>query len=599
MVRENEQEGRRSIDVDALIDSIRLEIGAGRPALGDAAPNGEELLARVRAEVTRRKHQADMSSDPEAAHVLEWGPAQPRMPSQREYALGDLTRFDDEDFVTNAYLAVLRRPPDQAGLAGALHALRQGKSKVEVLGTMRWSPEGVSRSVHIDGLLLPYTLQRWEQKRFIGRPIAWLHGLMQLGVAGRRQRIAEARQARETHELGHLFNRLAIAEAKARDGKSRELKQFALVVKREQDRVVGRVDSVKDALEHDLQRLSDTVEQKVDEVRSGVERKISDVGGGLQRQIDDAKGEAQQKIGEVRSEIEQYIHRIRSEISQELRQVEQQIVAAKDALATVRSAVDVAESRLVQLNELEDDWRNQAAETRISDEFVRSLDPLYADFEDAFRGSRELIRRRVEPYLDWVQEGGKIDADAPILDIGCGRGEWLEVARDHGLQAKGIDINRAFAESCRVIGLDVVEGDAIGVLKTMSDGSMGAITSMHLVEHLPYNDLIRLLDEAYRVLRPGGVIALETPNPENLSVSSHWFFLDPTHRNPLPPVTLAWLVRHRGFVDPRIERLTADRDVDAPPLLSPDLPGATTINVVLERLHAATDYSIVARKPYA
>jgi len=485
MVRENEQEGRRSIDVDALIDSIRLEIGAGRPALGDAAPNGEELLARVRAEVTRRKHQADMSSDPEAAHVLEWGPAQPRMPSQREYALGDLTRFDDEDFVTNAYLAVLRRPPDQAGLAGALHALRQGKSKVEVLGTMRWSPEGVSRSVHIDGLLLPYTLQRWEQKRFIGRPIAWLHGLMQLGVAGRRQRIAEARQARETHELGHLFNRLAIAEAKARDGKSRELKQFALVVKREQDRVVGRVDSVKDALEHDLQRLSDTVEQKVDEVRSGVERKISDVGGGLQRQIDDAKGEAQQKIGEVRSEIEQYIHRIRSEISQELRQVEQQIVAAKDALATVRSAVDVAESRLVQLNELEDDWRNQAAETRISDEFVRSLDPLYADFEDAFRGSRELIRRRVEPYLDWVQEGGKIDADAPILDIGCGRGEWLEVARDHGLQAKGIDINRAFAESCRVIGLDVVEGDAIGVLKTMSDGSMGAITSMHLVEHLP------------------------------------------------------------------------------------------------------------------
>lgn len=599
MVRENEQERRRSIDLDALIESIRCEIGASRPVRGGTVPDGEELLARVRAEVARRKHQADMSSDPEAARVLEWEPAQPRMPPQREYALGDLTRFDDEDFVTNAYLAVLRRPPDQAGLAGALHALRQGKSKVEVLGTMRWSPEGISRSVHIDGLLLPYTLQRWEQKRFIGRPIAWLHALVQLGVAGRRQRIAEARQARETHELGRLFNRLSAIEVKARDDRSRELKQLALSVKREQDRIVGKMDSVKEVLGHDMQRLSEAVEQKVDDARSEVESKISGTGVGLQRQVDDVKSEVQQKIGSVRSEVEQHIHRIKSEMSQELRQVEQKMVAARDALATVRSAVDAAESRLVQLTELENDWRNQAATTRITEEFTRSLDPLYADFEDAFRGSRELIRRRVEPYLDWVQEGGKIDADAPILDIGCGRGEWLELARDHGMQVKGIDINRAFVESCRVIGLDVVEGDAIGVLKTMPDGSVGAITSMHLVEHLLYSDLIRLLDEAYRVLRPGGVIALETPNPENLSVSSHWFFLDPTHRNPLPPVTLAWLVRHRGFVDPRIERLTADRDVDAPPLLSPDLPGAATINVVLERLHAATDYSIVARKPYA
>ena len=100
-------------------------------------------------------------------------------------------------------------------------------------------------------------------------------------------------------------------------------------------------------------------------------------------------------------------------------------------------------------------------------------------------------------------------------------------------------------------------------------------------------------------LRPGGVIILETPNPENLSVSSHWFFLDPTHRNPLPPVTLAWLVRERGFVDPRIERLTQARDLNAPPMWPAEQPGAVTVNAVIERLHVAADYSIVARKPHA
>ena len=553
MVRENNQETRRSIDVDTLITGIRRDLGADPSVPSASAPDGKELLVRVRTEVARRKSQTPSSTDAGATGTLEWAPAEPRMQVRREYVLGELTGFDDEDFINNAYLAVLRRPPDPAGFAAALHALRGGKSKVELLGNLRWSQEGVTRGVHIDGLLLPYTLQRWEQKRYIGMPIAWLHGLLKLGVVGRRQRVAEARQAREAHELGRLVNRLAAVGARMRHEGSRDLKQLAMEVQRSHRQLALQVEAKADELSGDLRQL--------------------------------------------RSEVAQELRQVKSEMAQELNRMHSELCETKEALAVIRAEVGAATLRLVQLGQLEEDSRGQKAAMQKAEDFSRSLDPLYADFEDAFRGSKEIIQSRVAPYLDWVREGGEIGIDAPVLDIGCGRGGWLELARDHGMQVKGVDLNHTFVESCRELGLDVIEGDAVRVLRAMPEASIGAVTSMHLVEHLPFEILIELLDEAFRVLRPGGVIALETPNPENLSVSSHWFFLDPTHRNPLPPVTLAWLVRQRGFVDPRIERLTAARDLGAPPLLPPEVAGAASVNVLLERLGAAADYSIVARKP--
>lgn len=551
MTRDNRQAVRGSIDIDALIAGMRRELE--QAPRGETGPvDGRTLLARVRTEVARRRSPGEAVARDESngAQAVEWVPSHPRIPPKREYALAELTGFDDEDFVTNVYMAILRRPPDPQGFAGMLHALREGKSKVELLGNIRWSTEGVSRGVHVDGLLLPYTLVRWEQKPYIGPLVAWLHGLAKLGVAGRRQRISEARQAREAHELGRLLNRLAATEACARRDGAREMDQLAQQVRRG-ERAASRYEAIADQVAQDMRN---------------------------------AKEESRQEL---------------QRISEQLSQIRRELAEAKDALAIVRMDVDIACQRLGHMAEMEQDWRKQQAVAEGAMRFARALDPLYADFEDVFRGSREMIRSRATPYLDWVREGGEITAEAPILDVGCGRGEWMELARDHGMQVRGIDINRVFIETCRAAGMDVSEGDAIEVMRTMPDASVGAVTSMHLVEHLPFESLILLIDEAFRILRPGGVIVLETPNPENLSVSSHWFFLDPTHRNPLPPVTLAWLVRERGFVDPRIERLTQARDLNAPPMWPAEQPGAVTVNAVIERLHVAADYSIVARKPHA
>ena len=246
----------------------------------------------------------------------------------------------------------------------------------------------------------------------------------------------------------------------------------------------------------------------------------------------------------------------------------------------------------------------QQSEARASQELSTSpeqlsagiSDQVYAAFEDAFRGSRESLLRKVEPYNAWMKECGAGSSDGPILDIGCGRGEWLELVRENQWVGRGIDLNKSFVDHCRSLGLDVAQGDAIALLREIPDGSIGAVTSMHLVEHLPYEVAIALIDESLRVLRPGGSLILETPNPENLMVGAHWFYLDPTHRNPIPPASLAWLVKQRGFQEARIERLTYGREMDVPTPLEGDDATSNVVNFLLKQVSFPADYAIVGRK---
>jgi len=259
----------------------------------------------------------------------------------------------------------------------------------------------------------------------------------------------------------------------------------------------------------------------------------------------------------------------------------------KNELAAMKSRLETAMSSLNDL--MTRDEQTSAA--------FRALDPFYAAFEDDFRGDRSLVRTRVEPYLALVREVGAGTPEAPVVDIGCGRGEWLELLRDSGLIGQGVEINRVFIDGCRARALAVTEGDAVVGLRAMADCSAGAITAMHVMEHLPFERGIALLDEARRVLRPGGLIILETPNPENLSVGHHWFYMDPTHRKPLRPDSLRWIVEHRGFHEVRIERLFFARESNAPSLLPNDVPGASSINMLLESMRASQDYAIVAKRP--
>ena len=178
---------------------------------------------------------------------------------------------------------------------------------------------------------------------------------------------------------------------------------------------------------------------------------------------------------------------------------------------------------------------------RIGDLSDPQLEKLYAALEDRFRGSREEIKERFRDYLPYVKE------NAPVIDLACGRGEWLELLVENGLEARGVDSNGLQATQCRARGLDVSEQDLFVFLKDLADASAGAITGFHIIEHLSFNALVALLDEVMRVLRPGGVVIFETPNPENLVVGSNYFYLDPTHRHPLPTELMQFLFKNQGF----------------------------------------------------
>ena len=176
-----------------------------------------------------------------------------------------------------------------------------------------------------------------------------------------------------------------------------------------------------------------------------------------------------------------------------------------------------------------------------------ALDAFYVAFEDQFRGSREDIYERLKVYIP-VLEAANLDREAQILDIGCGRGEWLELLHSFGYnKAKGIDINRVMLEQCQARGLEVSESDVVGYLQSLPDESLGAVTGFHIIEHLPFESLIKVFDETRRVLKSGGIAIFETPNPENVLVGSNTFYTDPTHRNPLPSSMIKFMAESRGL----------------------------------------------------
>ena len=184
------------------------------------------------------------------------------------------------------------------------------------------------------------------------------------------------------------------------------------------------------------------------------------------------------------------------------------------------------------------------------------LDAFYAAFEEKFRGSREDVLERLRVYLPILKKSNLPMEKSPIVDLGCGRGEWLELLSQNNYDSvTGIDINHAFLAQCRARSLDVIESDAIDYLASLEESTLRGITGFHLVEHLPLQTLIKLLDYSLKALKPGGIAIFETPNPANLLVGSCSFYLDPTHRNPLPSPMMAFLLESQGFIDVQILNL--------------------------------------------
>jgi len=182
-----------------------------------------------------------------------------------------------------------------------------------------------------------------------------------------------------------------------------------------------------------------------------------------------------------------------------------------------------------------------AASTVDEGRLAASLAEVQPRLLESFRGSEDEIAHRLDHYLADLRES------APVLDLGCGRGELLLLLREAGIAASGVEADPALIEGARRRGLEVEEGDVLEVLRGRGDGTCGAVTAIHLLEHLTPASLAAVLAEARRVLRPGGVLIAECPNPHSLRVGAALYWQDPTHQRPLLPETLELFLRSAGF----------------------------------------------------
>ena len=212
---------------------------------------------------------------------------------------------------------------------------------------------------------------------------------------------------------------------------------------------------------------------------------------------------------------------------------------------------------------------------------------FYKAFEDQHRGSRETIKSRLSVYMPFIQKIQEVHPNATALDLGCGRGEWLELLKDHQLSASGIDLDDGMLSACRSRGLNVQTGDAIAHLKSLPADSLSIVSGFHIAEHLSLGDLEALIKEALRVLKPAGLLILEAPNTENLVVGTSSFYLDPTHQRPLPSALLSFLVGYLGFTRSKV--LGVQESV---PLREEH--GPTSLFAVLSGV--SPDYAVIAQK---
>jgi SAM-dependent methyltransferase len=243
-----------------------------------------------------------------------------------------------------------------------------------------------------------------------------------------------------------------------------------------------------------------------------------------------------------------------------------------------------------------------AAATSPAPAFTPALDAYkYLAFEDRFRGSRDDIRARLESYLPFFE--GASD----VLDVGCGRGEFLEILSGAGITARGIDLNHEMVETCRAAQLDVVETDAVSYLSSLPDEALGGLFAAQVVEHLQPAYLLSFLELAFHKLRPGSRIVLETLNPACWVAFFESYIRDITHIWPLHPETLQFLVVASGFTSADIEYRSPVADADklqpvtvtaaVGPVLA-DLVDSFNINVqkLNGRMFTYLDYAIVGTR---
>lgn len=543
------------IDVARLMDEIR-EAALALPVVEGAKLADEAQASSI------IPHE-DGGADVDVAHTL------PRLVLRAEkyqrsddrYALDELLQYYDSEFVDNAYRMILKREPDAAGRAHYLEQLRDGRlSRIDILRSLRSSAEGRERGVRVIGLPTRRSLRRLYRLPAVGYFVEWLVELARLPV--------HLREARELEAHAHLQQKRLFAE-------------------------LEKTAAQADQMGADINRLCEEIERAHAEMRVHLQR-LYEESARLAESEEERRQQLSEQFEERAAGLDERLRAGMKELSEQMQahaiQFSQHSEQVAQRLQATRAELLAQEKRTLKLLEGSGEASSSSSQKEraasLAEEKQRLSDSFYAEFEEHFRGSREEIMKRLRVYLPHLREAG---VEEGVLDIGTGRGEWLELLREEGIAARGIDTNLVQVAACRARGLEVSHADALSYLRNLPDNTLRAVTGFHIIEHLEFDALVSLMDEAMRVLVPDGLLIFETPNPENVSVTGHNFYVDPTHRNPLPVPLMKFLFEARGYCKIRVMRLH--------PSETPQVEGeGDLIARFNDYFYGPMDYSIIGSK---
>ena len=451
----------------------------------------------------------------------------------RVYIMSDFTNHYDEKFIDNAYRVILQRETDTDGKNFYLSKLRDGKlSREDIVLKLHFSKEGREKDIKILG----------SKKRFI------IMILYKIPIVGYLIKLGSTILTIPTllTKINHLENYIGTELAKC--VKEEEFKK--------QLNTKADNQTVRDIKEWSEQQLNTKADNKiVQKIKEWSEQQLNT--------------KATQKEFELYLQAVSYAKEYMKLSSQNL-----------------QNLIDETKKRLP--NEI----LNQKELLRITQEEEHKFDSFYVEFEDRFRGTRADIKKRVKVYLPYIEKLPFKKEDIRLLDVGCGRGEWLELLQENKyINIKGLDLNHIMVAKSQELGLTVTQSDVIEYLANLKDESLSVITGFHIIEHLPFEILMTMLKESLRVLKKGGMVIYETPNPENLLVGSCSFYTDPTHINPIPPTTGEFLLQNIGFINTTILRLHPLKEVKYI-----DDSNFSNINDILYAYSKEQDYSIIGYK---
>jgi SAM-dependent methyltransferase len=605
------------VNVGQLKRRIREEIERRQEGRGAGAYSIEEVDSNASLEDLVRLLRDQRTPVSPLKLVSITRPQFPGFESQaqeREHSqFRELCALDDLEFVRAAYLSILKRNVDDDGLGTYRKLLREGAPKLQIIEALLRSPEGKSRKAKLSGVRIPLLLDTISRWPLIGGLFRMIIALWNLPDTERQNRrfLGEMsyRQTESEQKITQLTAALSDAAETIERSQNAVVNQVPLLASRAQADLVERavlmtIDAVQNlktavggkADSTELRRIRTEFEnafgKAIDEVNTSM--RLSSDRKAERADLDALTKETNQRfLGVAREKADQTA--INAQLTNMRREIDRSFEYTTKSLRASFVSVDSSVQKLTQILSLQDirisDLLAETRERFPGPNGDHELDTLYASFEDEFRGTREDIRNRQSIYLPHVQEVNAGTEASPVIDVGSGRGEWLELLRDHGLVARGVDTNRILLSRCRDMNLDVTESDALTYLRRLAPNSVGAVTAFHIIEHMPHRAVIAFLDEAFRVLKPGGLLIAETPNPRNLVVGACTFYLDPTHLNPIPLELSSYLLGARGFC--QVEVL----ELHPYPSESQIQDGTRAVVETLNRsLFSARDYAVIGRK---